>query len=168
MSSSLDQDYRAAVAALEDAQRRLGATPRSDPEARAAATKEVEAATARVREAKEARKLESEAAQVAARAAKEAAKREGQRRQFAGIGSSPFYEACVARLDAALLAELQSDALHRQSEREQRVAERRQAKAEAPPASLTPKPTPRPPPPKQNGHRAVPEVYQRRPPVNGE
>jgi hypothetical protein len=45
-------DYRDAVAQLAEAQRKVGATPRSDPEASVAATREVEALVARVRELK--------------------------------------------------------------------------------------------------------------------
>jgi hypothetical protein len=50
---STEAEYRAAVADLEAAQRRLGQIPRSNVEARAAAALEVAQATARVRQTKE-------------------------------------------------------------------------------------------------------------------
>ncbi len=56
-----EQQYRTAVAALDAAQHHLGQPPRTDPEARAAATRAVEQAVARVREAKDTVKREHEA-----------------------------------------------------------------------------------------------------------
>jgi hypothetical protein len=58
---------------------------------------------------------------------KEATKLDNQRRNFAGIGS-PLHEAIVARLDAAVVAELEQDALARFADRERRAAERKAAK----------------------------------------
>ena len=59
---------------------------------------------------------------------KEQAKREDPRRNFAGIGS-PLHEAMVARPDAALVAEIEADAMARLAERERRSAERKARKA---------------------------------------
>ncbi len=85
---------------------------------------------------------------------------ERKRRTFAGIGS-PLHEAIVARLDPALVAELEADALRRQAEREARAAERGASKGAAP----APKPPPAPgsPPPSPlsldpAGRRDGPEV----------
>ncbi len=50
---------------------------------------------------------------------KEASRQDNQRRNFAGIGS-PLHEAIVARLDGAMVAELERDALARLAERERR------------------------------------------------
>jgi hypothetical protein len=61
---------------------------------------------------------------------KEATKLENQRRNFAGIGS-PLHEAIVARLDAAVVAELEQDALARFAERERRTAGRKAQKGGA-------------------------------------
>ncbi|HET9960030.1 MAG TPA: hypothetical protein VFQ61_36310 [Polyangiaceae bacterium] len=55
---------------------------------------------------------------------KEQTKRDNTRRNFAGIGS-PLHEAIVAKLDAAIVAELEADALERLAERERRSAERK-------------------------------------------
>jgi hypothetical protein len=136
---STEAEYRAAVADLEAAQRRLGQTPRSDGDARAAATREVELATARVREAKDALKSEAAARDLAAGEAKGAAKRLAASRNFAGL-TSPLYDACVARFDVALVAELEADALSRQADRDQRSAERRQAKKAREPTPPAPRP----------------------------
>ena len=55
-------------------------------------------------------------------ALKEQAEQDSTRRNVAGIGS-PLHEAIVARLDAALVAEIEADAMARLAERERRSAE---------------------------------------------
>lgn len=73
---------------------------------------------------------------------KEQIKSENTRRNFAGIGS-PLHEACVARLDAALVAELEAEAVLRQQERQRRAEERRSQKPAGP--APTPSPPSKPP-----------------------
>jgi len=125
-----EAEYKAAVATLEVAQRKLGATPRTDPEARTVAAREVDQAMAAVREAKEALKLEN------------------TRRNFAGIGS-PLHIACVERFPG-MIAELEQRALEIQVERERVASERRAAKAAA-----APPPAPAPPPASKRGEVEV-------------
>jgi hypothetical protein len=133
-----EMTYKTAVVALETAQRALGATPRVDLEARAVATKAVEAAMSNVRESKEALK-----ADVA-------------RRNFAGCGNTPLFLACAERFDTETVAALETRALEIQSERE-RVAQERRAKKEAAAA-----PSPPPKPPQHSNGRNEPEVIVRR------
>jgi hypothetical protein len=59
---------------------------------------------------------EKEALSTRLREFKALAKAENTRRNFAGIGS-PLHEAIVARFDAAVVAELEADALRRFDER---------------------------------------------------
>lgn len=73
-------------------------------------------------------RVENEAVSRRLSELKEQAKRENTRRNFAGIGS-PLHEAMVARLDPALVAELEADAMARLAERERRSAERKARKA---------------------------------------
>lgn len=127
--------YQAAAAELQEAQRRLGQTPRADPDARAVAARKVEELVARVRALKLARK----AANVAAAAAPALAKEEAALRNFAGLGNSPFYLVCKERLPAEQLAEIESAALAMQRERLQAAVERK-AKREPPPEPPSPKP----------------------------
>lgn len=83
---------------------------------------------------REREKLRAADAAVSKRLAelKENEKREKTRRVFAGIGT-PFYEAAVARFDAATVDQLERDALARQTERDRRAAERRARKSSAEP-----------------------------------
>jgi hypothetical protein len=143
----LEAAYRDTVSKMEAVQQQLGAMTRDDP-------------------AREALKSELEAHVARTRALKEKIKHEGMKRNFAGL-TSPLFEACVARLEPAVVAELETDALARQAERDQRGVERRAAKVAAtPPASP---PTPPPPtaptlPPHARGtlrHGVkMPEVYR--------
>jgi len=142
------EQYKSAIAELEEAQRALGSTPRSDPEAREAAMRVVDEATARVREAKEAVKLET------------------TRRNFAGIGG-PLHEAIVARLDPAIVVELEADAVQRQAQREERAARRRAAKATAAPPAPKPPEAPMRPSKLKRQNPAEVEILARRPRQNG-
>lgn len=157
----LEAQHRAAVAELDAAQRSLSSTPRSDPEARRAASHAVEAAHERIR------------------AAKDLIKQENARRNFAGIGS-PLHEVLVARLDPATVAVLEADAMARLAERERKSAERRTLKAAAataaapaPAPAAVPAPasgvrvqplSPRPPAPVLHDDGPPVEVYVRRAP----
>jgi hypothetical protein len=123
----LEEDYREAVARMDSVQKQLGAMTRDDP-GRAGLISDLESVVARVRELKE------------------AIKRMGMQHNFAGC-NSPLHAACVARLDPAVVAELETDALARQAEQERSAAERRAAKAAVPPAApATPPAAPAPPP----------------------
>ena len=113
-------EYRAAVAALEAAQRQLGATPRSDPAAREAARLAADEAGARVRDLKD--------------RAKDAARL----RNFAGC-DSPLGQVLRER-HPELAPPLEEEALRRQTAREEQAAARRAEKAAASPA-----PAPAPP-----------------------
>jgi len=141
--------YKRAVADLDDAQRRLGATPRTAPEARADRTREVEVAMAAVRDAKEAVKADS------------------VRRNFAGLGNTPLCIACGEQLDASTIAALERRALEIQTERDHAAAERRAAKEATAPPTAPPAPaslphiTPRPVSLAAAGRREV-EVITRR------
>jgi hypothetical protein len=125
---------KAAVAELEAAQRALGATPRTDPEARKIAAARVETAL------------------LAQQKAKEAVKTELARRNFAGMGNNPFYLVCVERFDASTIAELEVRALAMQTERERFAAERRAKKETAALSSI----------PSSNPNKSEPEVIVRR------
>ena len=107
-------DAPAALARKRDVERRLG---------------ELRGDAARAGE-REALKAENAAIDARLRELREAEHRETQRRMFAGIGT-PFYEEAIARLDAALVAELERGAMVRFAAREQKAAERRAAKAAA-------------------------------------
>ncbi len=104
-----EQDYREAVRNLEQAQARVGALPKGDPE-REAAKLAFERAAARVRETKE--------------ALKEAT----TQRNFAGL-TSPAFIACAELLDADTLARIEERALRLQTERNEAAAARRAEKA---------------------------------------
>ncbi len=141
---TLEREYRAAVTDLEASQRLLGQTPREDP-------------------TREQRRHDVEVALGHVARAKEAIKQANTRRVFAGIGG-PLHEACVAKLPADVVAELEVDALLRQEERERRAAERRAAKAAAgtsTPATPT-SPAPAAPPP-QPTRGKPPEVFHTMP-----
>lgn len=142
-----EEAYRTAVAALEEAQRLAGATPRTDIATRAERIAAVEAGMARVRELKEAVKVAK------------------TRENFAGA-TSPFADACKARVTPELFAEIRAAALEIQRQRDEKAAARYAAKqtqqAEEAKASATPAPAalPSSPPRKQT---TVPEVVVRRP-----
>lgn len=104
-------DGPAALARKREIETQLAAT-RNDP--------------TRARE-REQLKAENEALARRLTEIREAQKRENARRNFAGIGS-PLHEALVARFSAAMVAELERDALARLWERERRSAERKAAK----------------------------------------
>jgi hypothetical protein len=139
-------EYKTAIAELDAAQRNLGSTPRTDSQAREAATRVVEAAMARVRETKEAVKTAT------------------TRRNFAGL-QTPLFEAIVDRLDPSVVAELESDAIRRQAERDARGAARRAAKAAAAPP-VPPVPPPKPATRERKG-AVEPEIIVRRPRASG-
>lgn len=135
-TNASDTDFRNAVTALETAQRELGQTPRTDVEARAAATRAVEAALAAVRTAKEERA------------------RANQLRVFCGL-QTPFYQV-VAEPFPEALPELEAAALARQAAHEAKAAERRASKAkEAAPTAPASTPKPPPPPSAPPGRRPV-------------
>jgi hypothetical protein len=136
-----DHEYREAVACANDLQRQLGAMNKDNPR-------------------REQLKADLAAAVDAVRTAKEAQKRALQLRVFAGL-TSPLHEAVAARLDPAVAAELEADAIARQAERDRRGVERRAAKAAA--AAATPIPVTQavatPPPPLPRTHQE-PEIYR--------
>ena len=135
-------DVEKAVARLNDAQRALGQTPRTDSVARAAAMRVVEDAQAALREVKE------------------AVKQENARRNFAGIGS-PLHEAVVTRFSDDIVQELEDDAIRRQRDNESRAAARRaEKKATQTPGTPTPKPL-SPPAQKQERKKASPRKLER-------
>ena len=152
--TTLDQEYREAIALANDLQRQLGSMPKDDP-ARGQLKAELVAAVERGRVAKEATK------QLAAR------------RNFAGLGS-PLHLACMGRLPEDVVAELEAEAMAILTERERMAAERRALKAAA--ASQAAPPTrpaepPAPPPPNvptqaprtaatRHGPTPAPEVYR--------
>jgi len=140
-----EEAYRAAVAALEEAQRLAGATPRTDIATRAERIAAVEAGMARVRELKEAVKVEK------------------TRENFAGA-TSPFADACKARVTPELFAEIRAAALEIQRQRDEKAAARYAAKQQAEeakaPATPAPAALPSSSPRKQT---TVPEVVVRRP-----
>jgi hypothetical protein len=134
----LEKDYRETVAVMDEAQRRLGATPKNDPR-------------------REQLKADLAAAVDTVRTAKEAQKRAVQLRVFAGL-TSPLHEAVVVRLDPAVAAELEADAIARQVERDRRGVERRAAKAAvAPPTPADAAKTPASPP-QVTSSRSAPEI----------
>ncbi len=129
-----DTDYRQALDALQAAQRTLGATPRSDVEARETAKRQLDEASARAREAREAKKQHD------------------MLRNFAGL-TSPLADVVAARFAAEVVAELHKAAIAIVEERQRKSAAKRAAKAATPPE---PQPPPAaPPPPAQRG----PEVF---------
>lgn len=144
-----EQAYRDEVKKLEEAQRRVGSIAKDDP-AREAAKAEVESAMQRVRDAKQ------------------AVADSTRKKNFAGL-TSPFADACKARLDPATVAELEATALAIQDAREQAARERKAAKATATPPS--PPPPPKPPEPAKGPLRrqrpAEVEVMVRRPQAGG-
>ncbi|MBV9948117.1 MAG: hypothetical protein JOZ69_14780 [Myxococcales bacterium] len=89
---------------------------------------------------------------------KEQIKAENTRRNYAGIGS-PLHEACVARLDPSLVAELEADAFARQQERLRRAEERRAQKPAA--AALPPAPSKSPPAAKPGPEQPEPTPAKR-------
>jgi hypothetical protein len=127
MSTEIEDAYRQAVTSMETGQKRLGAMAKDDP-TRDDVKRELEGLVARARDLKE------------------RIKQEGLHRNFAGL-QSPLHDACAARLEPGLVAELERDALARQAERDRRGAERRAAKAGgSPPAPPSPPSPPSPPP----------------------
>ncbi|MBV9947346.1 MAG: hypothetical protein JOZ69_10895 [Myxococcales bacterium] len=152
----LEQQQREVLATRQGIERQLGAiVDKSDPR-------------------RESLKREHEALGSRLRWLKEEIKAENTRRNYAGIGS-PLHEACVARLDPALVAELEADAFARQQERLRRAEERRAQKpaAAAPspsppsnaPAAAKPGPAPpEPPPAKRPARPVVVDVNVRLPP----
>lgn len=138
--TTLDQEYREAIALANDLQRQLGAMNKDDP-------------------AREQLKADLAAAVDAVRTAKEAQKRAVQLRVFAGL-TSPLHEAVVARLDPAVAAELEADAIARQAERDRLSVDRRAARAAVAAATLAdPSKNPAPSPPVTSTGRA-PEIYR--------
>ncbi|MBV9950060.1 MAG: hypothetical protein JOZ69_24680 [Myxococcales bacterium] len=148
----LEQQQRETLAERQGLERQLGAiADKSDPR----------------RESLKQQMAELDARRVEL---KEQIKAENTRRNFAGIGS-PLHEACVARLDPALVAELEAEAVSRQQERQRRGEERRAQKtaAAAPtpappsksPASPKPGAPPDPPPATRASRPVVIEVDAR-------
>lgn len=115
--TTAEEQYRSAVRELESAQARVGAIPKGDP-AREEAKAVFEQAATRVREAKE------------------AVKSDNVRRNFAGLGNTPLFLACVERFAAETIAELEERALEIQTERDEAAAARRAAKATVAPPSV--------------------------------
>lgn len=103
--------------------------------------------------------LKAELAELLARMAelKSQIKIANAKKTFCGIGS-PIHEALVARVDPALVAEIEADGISRQEAREERARLRKASKAAAPPAPPPPPTAPsRATPPQQLGNSPFPD-----------